>query len=135
MSPLEWIISRYKVFRTQILTSEQAQALQKLENTFDFWRPINSGSRTDVLAPLHLTKYLQNIFHQHKIGHYEYIENVESLIQAETKKAYQKYDGKINFDQYYSHDDVSKYFSTVFPTFWTFLSARGKPERFYILLK
>ena len=95
------------MFRTQILTSEQAQALQKLENTFDFWKPINSGSRTDVLAPPHLTKYLQNIFHQHKIGHYEYIENVQSLIHAETKRAYQKYDGKINFDQYYSHDDVS----------------------------
>merc|ERR1711963_460161 len=99
----------YKVFRTQILTSEQAQALQKLENTFDFWKPINSGSRTDVLAPPHLTKYLQNIFHQHKIGHYEYIENVESVIQAETKKAFQKYDGKINFDQYYSHDDLNAY--------------------------
>ena len=100
-------VNRYKVFRTQSLTQEQAKALQKLENTFDFWRPINSGSRTDILAPPHLTKYLQNIFHQHKIGHYEYIENVQSLIHAETKRAYQKYDGKINFDQYYSHDDVN----------------------------
>jgi len=99
----------YKVFRTQSLTPEQAQALQKLENTFDFWKPVNPGTHADILAPPHLTKYLQNIFHQHKIGHHEYIENVQSLIHAETKKAYQKYDGKINFDQYYSHDDLNAY--------------------------
>ena len=103
---MKFSIHRYKVFRTQKLTSEQAQALQKLEDTFDFWTPINPGTHSDVLAPPYLTKYLQNIFHQHKIGHYEYIENVEGLIQSQTKKAYQKYDGKINFDQYYSHDDV-----------------------------
>ena len=41
------------------------------------------------------------------IEFYEYIENVEKLIQEQkSTKSYQKYSGKINFDQYYSSDDV-----------------------------
>ena len=54
-----------------------------------------------------MIKILKNL----NIEFYEYIENVEKLIQEQkSTKSYQKYSGKINFDQYYSHDDVCSIF-------------------------
>ena len=99
--------NRYKVFRTQVLNEEQAKNLQKSENLYDFWKPIRSGLSTDVLVAPHSMNHMTHILKNLNIEFYEYIENVEKLIQEQkSTKSYQKYSGKINFDQYYSHDDV-----------------------------
>lgn len=89
------------------MNQEQASALQKSEDFFDFWKPVKSGFSTDVLVPPFLMKRMEQILKISNIEHSIYIENVEDLIRNERSRTSQGYTGKINFNEYYSHDDVS----------------------------
>ena len=89
------------------MNQEQASALQKSEDFFDFWKPVKSGFSTDVLVPPFLMKRMEQILKISNIEHSIYIENVEDLIKNERSRTSQGYTGKINFNEYYSHDDVS----------------------------
>ena len=102
--------NRYKVIRTQVLQQHQAEALRKYEVNYDFWKPIASGFSTDVLVPPHLMKEMRKILKDVNIEHSIVIEDVEELIKVQNQKSrtYQGYNGKLNFNEYYSHDDVSK---------------------------
>ena len=100
--------NRYKVIRTDILNQKQALALRKSEKDFDFWRPIKSGFSTDVLIPPILMKHMEKILKQSTINHTIVIGNVQNLIKVQNSRTHQPgYTGKINFNEYYSHDDVS----------------------------
>ena len=97
------------------MKQEQAVALKKSEDNYDFWKPIASGFSTDVLVPPSLMKQMKQILKEAKIEHSIIIEDVENLInvQDQKSKTYLGYNGKINFNEYYSHDDVSKNFILV----------------------
>jgi len=103
----------YKVLRTQVLNQEQASALQKSEDFYDFWKPVKSGFSTDVLVPPFLMKRMEQILKISNIEHSIYIENVEDLIKNERSRTSQGYTGKINFNEYYSHDDLNAYIGDV----------------------
>ena len=92
------------------MKQEQAVALKKSEGNYDFWKPIASGFSTDVLVPPSLMKQMKQILKEAKIEHSIIIEDVENLInvQDQKSKTYLGYNGKINFNEYYSHADVSK---------------------------
>ena len=105
-----WNDNRYKVIHTQVLKQEQALALKKVEDNYDFWKPIASGFSTDVLVPPSLMKQMKQILKDFNIDHSIVIEDVEKLIKVQNQKSrtHRGYNGKINFKEYYSHDDVSK---------------------------
>ena len=101
--------NRYKVIRTQVLNQEQTVALQKFKDVYDYLKPVKSGFSTDVLVPPDfLMKQMEQILKQYNIEHTIVIENLEKLIESQKSKTSQGYTGKINFDEYYSHFDVSK---------------------------
>ena len=89
------------------MNQEQASALQKSEDFYDFWKPVKSGFSTDVLVPPFLMKQMEQILKQSNIEHSIYIENLANLIKTQKSRTSQGYTGKINFNEYYSHDDVS----------------------------
>ena len=92
------------------MNQKQALALQKSEDNYDFWKPIKSGFSTDVLVPPLLMKQMQQILKESNIEYSIIIEDVGKLIkdQNQESKTYRGYNGKINFNEYYSHNDVSK---------------------------
>ena len=92
------------------MKQEQALALKKVEDNYDFWKPIASGFSTDVLVPPSLMKQMKQILKDFNIDHSIVIEDVEKLIKVQNQKSriHRGYNGKINFKEYYSHDDVSK---------------------------
>ena len=92
------------------MNQKQALALKKSEDDYDFWRPIKSGFSTDVLIPPFLMKHMEQILKQYNIDHSIVIGNVQNLIKVQNSRTseIQGYNGKINFNEYYSHDDVSK---------------------------
>ena len=100
--------NRFKVIRTEILNEKQALALRKSEDDYDFWRPIKSGFSTDVFISPSLMKSINQTLKKFNINHSIVIENVQNLIKVQNSRTHQPgYNGKINFNEYYSHDDVS----------------------------
>ena len=73
----------------------------------DFWKPIRSGVSTDLMIQPNTLLYFSAKLQKLGIDFEEKISDVGALIQSQklTKEAY---DGKISFDKYYSHSDVSK---------------------------
>ena len=69
-----------------------------------------TGFSTDVLVPPSLMKQMKQILKDFNIDHSIVIEDVEKLIKVQNQKSrtHRGYNGKINFKEYYSHDDVSK---------------------------
>ena len=90
------------------MNEKQALALRKSEDDYDFWRPIKSGFSTDVLISPSLMKSIKQTLKKSNINHSIVIENVQNLIKVQNSRTHQPgYTGKINFNEYYSHDDVS----------------------------
>ena len=91
------------------MNQKQALALRQSEDDYDFWRPIKSGFSTDILIPPFLMKDMEQILTQSNINHSIVIENVQNLIKVQNSRTSEQpgYTGKINFNEYYSHDDVS----------------------------
>ena len=54
-------------------------------------------------------KSIKQTLKKSNINHSIVIENVQNLIKVQNSRTHQPgYTGKINFSEYYSHDDVSK---------------------------
>ena len=102
------IFFSHKLIRTNVLSFEQASKLQKLEEIYDFWRPARSGLSTDIMVGPLNQKYLYNLLSNLGVEFVEVINDIGTLIEEQKVKSLgKKYQGKISFDQYYPHDDVS----------------------------
>ena len=100
------------MLRTDPLNAEQAIELRKWEEVFDFWKPSGAGQSADILFPPESTKTVDHLlkeFDRLKVETSTMIEDVGLLINETTRRFHVPYNGRISFDQYYSHDDVSLY--------------------------
>ncbi len=105
---------RYTLIRTSPLSFEQALELRQWENDYDFWRPARSGLSTDIMVGPTQKLYLSHQLTRLGIQFAEVIPDLGKLIKsqqlaAESKRSYGRGDGRINFDQYYSHDELNAY--------------------------
>ena len=89
------------------MTLDQAKSLHEFQDDYDFWTEIRSGVWTDVMvAPHEFLKFSQKM---RKLGvDFSVINNdVGAMIDSQKTRKHDRYNGKINFDQYYRHEDVS----------------------------
>ena len=96
--------------RTQSLTSKQAFHLQSFEDEFDFWQPIRSGFSTNIMVGPNQYDFLSNQLKTQDIKFEIVIDDIGPLIKSErieNEKNRNSQQGKISFDAYYSHNEVS----------------------------
>ena len=106
---LKCLLSRYKLLRTQSLTSKQAFHLQSFEDDFDFWLPIKSGFSTDIMVGPNQYDFLSNQLKNQEIKFDIVVDDIGSIIKSQGIEAHNRtlQQGKLSFDAYYSHKDVS----------------------------
>ena len=104
-----YLLSRYKLLRTQSLTSKQAFHLQNFEDDFDFWQPIKSGFSTDIMIGPNQYDFLSNQLKNQEINFDIVMDDIGSIIKSQRIEPQNRnlQQGKISFDTYYSHDEVS----------------------------
>jgi hypothetical protein len=99
--------------RTKPLTSQQALYLQFLEDDFDFWQPIKSGLSTDIMFGPNQYDNLLNQLKNREINFDIIMSDIGSLIKSQRIETQNRHSsrnlqqGKLTFDSYYSHNDVS----------------------------
>ena len=106
---INYLLSRYKLLRTQSLTSKQAFYLRNLEDDFDFWRTIKSRFSTDIMVGPNQYDFLSSQLKNQEIKFDIVMDDIGSLIKSqriETRNRNLK-QGEITFDAYYSHKEVS----------------------------
>ena len=91
------------------MTSKQAFHLQSFENDFDFWQPIKSGFSTDIMIGPNQYDFLSNHLKNQKINFDIVMDDIGSIIKSQRIETQNRnlQQGKISFDAYYSHDEVS----------------------------
>ena len=106
---LKCLLSRYKLLRTQSLTSKQAFHLQSFEEGFDFWQPIRSGFSTDIMVGPNQYDFLSNQLKNQEIKFDIVMDDIGAIIKSQRIEAKKRnfQQGKISFDAYYSHKEVS----------------------------
>ena len=110
---LKCLLSRYKLLRTQSLTSKQAFHLQSFEDNFDFWQPITSGFSTDIMVGPNQYVFLSNQLTNQEIKFDIVMDDIGAIIESQRIEAQNRAQnrnlkqGDISFDDYYSHKEVS----------------------------
>ena len=106
---INYLLSRYKLLHTQSLTSKQAFHLQNFEDDFDFWQPIKSGFSTDIMVGPNQYDFLSNQLKNQEIKFDIVEDDIGSKIKSQSMEAQNRtlQQGKISFDAYYSHKEVS----------------------------
>ena len=126
-----WYVFRYKLLRTKPLTSQQAFYLQNLVDDFDFWQPIKSGLSTDIMFGPNQYDNLSSQLKNEEINFNIIMSDIGSLIKSQRIEMENRnlQQGKITFDSYYSHNEVS--FTLIFKAFveiiwilWCFCKAQ-----------
>jgi hypothetical protein len=106
---INYLLSSYKLLRTQSLTSKQAFHLQSFEDDFDFWQTIKSGFSTDIMVGPNQYDFLSNQLKNQEIKFDIIMDDIGSIIKSQRIEAENRnlQQGKISFDAYYSHKEVS----------------------------
>ena len=110
---INYLLSRYKLLRTQSLTSKQAFHLQSFEEGFDFWQPIRSGFSTDIMVGPNQYDFLSNQLTNQEIKFDIVMDDIGAIIESQRIEAQNRAQnrnlkqGEISFDDYYSHKEVS----------------------------
>ena len=92
--------------------------LQNLEDDFDFWRPIKSGLSTDIMFGPNQYDNLSDQLKNQEINFDIIMSDIGSLIKSQRIETQNRHSsrnlqqGKITFDSYYSHNEVS--FTSIF---------------------
>ena len=100
---INYLLSRYKLLRTQSLTSKQAFHLQSFEDDFDFWLPIKSGFSTDIMVGPNQYDFLSNQLKNQEIELDIVMDDIGAIIEFQRLEAQNRklQQGKISFDDYY----------------------------------
>ena len=114
---INYLLSRYKLLRTQSLTSKQAFHIQSFEEGFDFWQPIRSGFSTDIMVGPNQYDFLSNQLKNQEIKFDIVMDDIGAIIESQRIEAQNRAQtraqnrnlkqGEISFDDYYSHKEVS----------------------------
>ena len=110
---INYLLSRYKLLRTQSLTSKQAFYLRNLEEDFDFWRTIKFGFSTDIMVGPNQYDFLSSQLKNQEIKFDIVMDDIGAIIESQRIEAQNRAQnrnlkqGKISFDDYYSHKEVS----------------------------
>ena len=113
LATLWYLLSRYKLLRTQSLTSKQAFHLQSFVEDFDFWQPIRSGFSTDIMVGPNQYDFLSNQLKNQAIKFDTVMDDLGAIIESQRIEAQNRAQnrnlkqGKVLFDDYYSHKEVS----------------------------
>ena len=84
---LNYLLSRYKLLRTQSLTSKQAFHLQSFEDDFDYWQPIKSGFSTDIMVGPNQYGFLSNQLKNQEIKFDIVMDDIGAIIESQRLEA------------------------------------------------